>query len=69
MKIKQYLKYTGMNHREFSLLVGISESYLSRVLKNQRTLSPQMAYRIMKATKGAIGMYEIITLKPYKPYK
>ena len=62
MKLVNYLLKNRLKQKEFVKSVGISESYLSLLLRGKRTPSVPVALQIERATSGEVTALELLGL-------
>ena len=53
-KMNDYLKKTGSTARDFAALIGISQPFLSEINSGKKMPHIDLAYKIQKATDGAV---------------
>ena len=59
MKLKEYLKNTGITGSELAIEVGVWPSAISQYKKFKRRPEPDIALRIVKATKGQVSLSDL----------
>lgn len=60
MNLKQYIEKKGHNQEDFAARVGISQPYVSLLIKGKRRPSLAVAVRIKRATMGKVPESEWI---------
>ena len=60
MTLKEYLNKSGMTQVAFAKMAGISTSFLSLLLSDERHPSPETAARIERATKNKVTRLELL---------
>jgi DNA-binding transcriptional regulator YdaS (Cro superfamily) len=60
MKLKEWKKKTGIEDGWLANKAGVHPSYLSHLRAGRRTPSPDVAAAISAATKGAVGVLDLL---------
>ena len=58
--LAEYIESKDLNLRDFADRLGVSKSALSRYARGERTMSVSLASRIIKATKGAVTLKDLV---------
>ena len=60
MKIKEYLEKTRLTQKEFSSLVGVSQSHVSNIMGGVKNPSIQLINKIETLTKGEVTVTDLL---------
>ncbi|HIB63799.1 MAG TPA: XRE family transcriptional regulator [Phycisphaerales bacterium] len=59
MQLKSWLKANNIKQRDFAVLIGATDSQISRICCGQMVGSPKIIHMISKATNGQVSACDI----------
>ena len=62
--IKRYCEKRGLSQREFADQVGLSEGFISQLIRGHEVCGRQAALQIHDKTHGAVGLEELLKWEP-----
>ena len=60
MDLKIYLKMSGITHKEFAKMIGVSEASISNYIGWRRKPSSSIVARIEIVTKGKVTVHDLM---------
>ncbi|MCB1115641.1 MAG: helix-turn-helix transcriptional regulator [Chlamydiia bacterium] len=67
MNLKEYLKSRSVTHKNFGKMIGVSQSYVTRIVLGNQNPSLALMQRIIEVTDGEVNVGDFFT--PENPPK
>lgn len=59
MKLEEYLKNHSLTHKKFGEMIGVSQSYVTRILGGKKNPSLALMRRIIEFTEGKVTVGDL----------
>lgn len=56
MKLKEYLEKKSLTHKNFGKMIGVTQSYVTRMISGIRIPSLTLMQRIIESTNGEVNV-------------